>query len=547
MAKQTRIGIYGGFTPTALDTSAADKMRALAGFAQTVGDTTVAIGKPIIEAKRAEEGAQAAEEVRTVDPVTGEVSYGEINKMSAAKWGASQYNANLIRGVDASFKNDVRQNLTRISVESDGDVGKFDASVTGYMQGIQGAANIPPELRQSADTLVGAYRSNIIEQQTTTALANSKADVVLGRQTAKNDSFKFIADGNPAAAAVSMTEVITSITNDPDFTPKQKEYEIKEYQERVFVAGSRKELDTIVTQGDYVTGLDYIQKAIDNPPPGMDVAEREEYIATLTTDLSNSQKVADAKQAEMASQLKVTQSNNALNLTIDLLEGNISITEIKQAGRDNKISVSQLNTLENQFATTGKGSDSPETVDLINSLIQTDPESAATIIAQNAGSPTLSSGTASTMLKSIRASVEKGGILQTQESKMFSNHLKKNILNTNFGSYNKPMDIKRESEMQVVWAERVSNMQPGETIASITNELIMANKGVRVTKPIQADGYKSYSDATGPVSELTRQLMSGEITDAEYGLIATEMQSWFNYGLSYTDFREDYDLIMKGL
>jgi hypothetical protein len=39
--RQTRIGVYGKFTPTALDTSGADKMRALAGLGQAITDTTV--------------------------------------------------------------------------------------------------------------------------------------------------------------------------------------------------------------------------------------------------------------------------------------------------------------------------------------------------------------------------------------------------------------------------------------------------------------------------------------------------------------------------
>ena len=41
--RQQRIGFYGKFTPTALDTSEADKMRALAGLGQTIADTSLSI------------------------------------------------------------------------------------------------------------------------------------------------------------------------------------------------------------------------------------------------------------------------------------------------------------------------------------------------------------------------------------------------------------------------------------------------------------------------------------------------------------------------
>ena len=40
MAKQERIGFYGKFTAPALDTSGADKMRALAGLGRAITDTT---------------------------------------------------------------------------------------------------------------------------------------------------------------------------------------------------------------------------------------------------------------------------------------------------------------------------------------------------------------------------------------------------------------------------------------------------------------------------------------------------------------------------
>ena len=546
MAKQQRIGYYGKFTPTNVDTSEADKMRALAGLGQTLRESTLAIGKPIIEAKRAEEGAEAAEQARTVDPVTGEVTYGEVEKMSASKFGAAQYNANLISGMDAQFKMDVRQNLTRIAVEAEGDVNKFDELVTGYRSGISGRANLPVELRQSADTLVGAYREKIIEQQTTEALADAKANRALELKTASDDSFKFIADGQSQAAGISITEVVDSINADPDLTDPQKAYAVAQYQEQVLVAFSRKELNDTIEDKGYIAGLEYIASIEDNLPSDMSVEGREEYIKTLTTDIANSQKVEDAIQAEKAANVKLDQANNALDLTVQLLDGKIGIADIKQAARDNKISVGQFNTLENQFATTGKGSDNADVVDTINALIQTDPEEAAKIIQQNAGTPKLSSGTASTMLKSIQSSVIKGGVLQTQEFKNFSTLLKTNIINPEFGAINKEADRVREAELQVVLQNRVANMQEGENIASITNELIEANRQSKA-KPIYVESHKSYLEAVAPNSSLYNALKAGDINDDEYDSIAEELKNWFQSNNAYTDFRKDYDSIMKGL
>ena len=209
-------------------------------------------------------------------------------------------------------------------------------------------------------------------------------------------------------------------------------------------------------------------------------------------------------------------------------------------------SVGQFNTLENQFATTGKGSDNADVVDTINALILTDPAGAATLIQSVAGTPSLSSRTASTMLKSIQSSANKGGILQTQEAKSFSDHLKQNVINTNFGAFNDPKNLRLESELQIVFAERVSNMQEGETIATITNELIQASRKPLV-KPVYAADYNTYLQAVAPNSDLYKALKSETITDAEFNSIAEGLDSYFNSLDAYNSFREDYESIMKGL
>ena len=545
MAKQQRIGVYGsGIKPTGIDSGAAGKMRALAGLGQVMSDVGVAIAKPIIVAESAKKGSKEAQESRTVDATTGEVSYGEV-ELQQFGWGANARNNALIKGIDAQFKNDVRQNLTRISVQADGNVDKYDTLVKGYFKGISGVRNIPTEVMASADLLAGAYRTGIIEQETTQDLADAKANYALELKTASDDSFKFIAGGNTDAARLSITEVVGGINADPDLTDPQKAYAVNQYQEQVLVAFSRKELNDTVENEGYIAGLEYIEKIEDNLPSDMSMESREAYIKTLTTDISNSQKVEDAIQTEKAANLKLDQANNALGLTIKVLDGTAGIEEIKQAGRDNLISVGQFNTLENQFATTGKGSDNADVVDSINSLIQTNPEEAAILIQSVAGSPSLSTRTASTMLKSIQSSVMKGGILQTQEFKNFSRLLKTNIINPEFGAFNKEADRVREAELQVVLQNRAANMEEGENIASITNELIQANRQSK-TKPMYVESYKSYLDAVGPGSTLDNAAKDG-MGKEEYNAIAKELQNWFQANNAYADFRQDYDSIMKGL
>jgi hypothetical protein len=90
--RQQRIGFYGKFTPTALDTSGADKMRALAGLGQTIADTSLSIAKPMVTAERVKQAEIASAETGTIDPETGELR-GPAEELAAYKIGAAQANA----------------------------------------------------------------------------------------------------------------------------------------------------------------------------------------------------------------------------------------------------------------------------------------------------------------------------------------------------------------------------------------------------------------------------------------------------------------------
>lgn len=164
--RQTRIGVYGKFTPTALDTSGADKMRALAGLGKAITDTTVAIGKPIIQAKRAEQGIEAAEQARTVDPSTGEVTYGEVKKMSASKWGAAQFNQaaeakkeeltrNAVADYTAQLSNQSREILAKFAEVHKDDPVAYQDAANNYLSGTVSAIK-NPELAVRVQTGLGA-------------------------------------------------------------------------------------------------------------------------------------------------------------------------------------------------------------------------------------------------------------------------------------------------------------------------------------------------------------------------------------------------------
>ena len=164
--RQERIGFYGKFTPTALDTSGADKMRALAGLGQTIADTSLSIAKPMVQAERAEQGAQAAEQARTVDPSTGEVTYGEVDKMSAFKIGGAQFNQaaeakkeeltrNAVADYTAQLSNQSREILAKFAEVHKDDPVAYQNAANNYLSGTVSAIK-NPELAARVQTGLGA-------------------------------------------------------------------------------------------------------------------------------------------------------------------------------------------------------------------------------------------------------------------------------------------------------------------------------------------------------------------------------------------------------
>jgi hypothetical protein len=144
---QERIGYYGKFTPTSLDTSGADKMRALAGLGATVADTALAIGKPIAVKRGAEKGAIAGAKAGRVDPATGDL----IAPPEQQKFG---YSANAFNSaVESSYLGNVSfeldQSVKSAQEQFPDDIVAYNQLVDASKQGL--LSKMPEQYRGSAE------------------------------------------------------------------------------------------------------------------------------------------------------------------------------------------------------------------------------------------------------------------------------------------------------------------------------------------------------------------------------------------------------------
>ena len=235
--RQTRIGFTGKFTPTGVDQTAGAKMRALAGLGQTIGDTAMAIGRPIIEAEAAEAGAQAAEDAAR-DPVTGEVL--EVPTMNAAKFGSSQFESAAQQKVNqldaiaiANYKSktsiEIDQTIKGIADQFPSDSKQFSNSIEGVLQGLQSSipANAAPALmdyayRQSQSTL-----ASIEKLEFKTNVANMKADAVSQKDSVQSNILQAIEEGKLEEAELIermyVEEILPGLVAGEAVTPEQVE------------------------------------------------------------------------------------------------------------------------------------------------------------------------------------------------------------------------------------------------------------------------------------------------------------------------------------
>jgi hypothetical protein len=207
--RQQRIDVYGGFTSTGVDRTAGDKMRALAGLGQQITESTLAIGKPMIEAKRAEEGVQAAQKALE--------SGGELEMMSAAKFGGNQYNAAAMSTYKTGIMEDINAGLSDIATQNPDSIEDFTAKSKGLYDGIKGS--VPLELQESVEKYFGTVSrqqgASVLKAQQKIELDQSKASWTVQKSLHENTILNLIAAGDMEGAQELQENFNTNIV--PDF------------------------------------------------------------------------------------------------------------------------------------------------------------------------------------------------------------------------------------------------------------------------------------------------------------------------------------------
>jgi len=321
--KQERIGYYGKFTPTSLDTSGADKMRALAGLGETVADTALAIGKPIAVKEGAKKGAIAGSKTGRVDPATGEL----IAPPEQRKFG---YSANAF--------NDAAENayIGNVSFELDQSVNsaqeQFPDDIIGYSKLVDASkqgllSKMPEQYRGSAelvfDKLNAKAESSVAKAEKAKDLALTTAGIEQGAAVLSdivtNDAYAGNVDDAKEGLA-EFTAATLGLVETADLDPGIALQKINSLTDRITVQAKLGEVNRAVLDPSFemkdrlVNGRAIVEAFRNSPDQSLSAEQNQELLNKLDVQVST----LELKAAKDAATLSSEQMSTLSNLDISI-------------------------------------------------------------------------------------------------------------------------------------------------------------------------------------------------------------------------------------
>ena len=249
--RQKRIGIYGKFTAPSLNTSASDKMRALAGLGDTVGKIAMDVAKPIAADKGAKEGAIAAKEAER-NPVTGEVietptrstfGFSGASFNAAAQQKVNQLDAAAVSSYKAGLMEDINVGLFDIATQNPSNIKEYSKLSEGLYNGLKGS--VPLEMQESIRKYFGTVNrqqgASVLKAQQKIQLDQSKASWTVQKSLHESTMLNLIASGDTEGAQELQENFNTKIV--PDFIASGATD-----QEELVTYGLKLEFDSKVAQ-----------------------------------------------------------------------------------------------------------------------------------------------------------------------------------------------------------------------------------------------------------------------------------------------------------
>jgi hypothetical protein len=295
--RQQRIDVYGGFTPTGVDRTAGDKMRALAGLGQTMEEATLAIGKPMVVAERVKQAEIASAETGTIDPETGELR-GPAEEVAAGKFGAAQANAVMRNTYESNVAVEINNIVDSAAAEFPDDIVGYQNKVTAGKKGLIGA--MPEEYKGKAENLFARLDNptsrNIAEAQKQKAMDASNTNIRQAADVAEKGLSNAAFAGDVASTADFATEYALSLqrlVDQGDMTTDRQAELLTAQDERIIVQGKLGEVDRAIRaegrtpEQQIEDGRAIVEALRENPDADLSAEKNQELINKLEANVNS--------------------------------------------------------------------------------------------------------------------------------------------------------------------------------------------------------------------------------------------------------------------
>jgi predicted transcriptional regulator len=470
---QKPIGYYGEFRPTGVDTSAARRFEALAGMADQAND----IAFNIAAKKRAEQGQEAGLAAGIAAAEEGKPIEKEKGFLSGISIFDQAYNSALEKSFVASIDTDARENIARIAEESNGDIVKFDEISAQYLKGLSSgiSEDYKNVIQLSIDPVVASSRSQVQSQYIVRERQETDERLINNINSAVDSGVRLGSLGDTEGAMTSLqsaTESINARVESTAISQSAADILIKNAAVTVESSLGRGALKNTYQERGAIAAVDFIETVQDTPIKGFTVKQQDTLVDVLKQDLNQYMQLENIKEKQSEEILTSTQSTNASNLFLGIMNGQVDSGQVAIAGGNQDINFTQLTQLTGILNSRGQGVDDYAVIREAQGLMVTDPDAALTYIVENTNT-NISGGTSQQLYQNALSARDSESLINTSRAIRFKSFLENSVIVKGpLGSLDEESQ-KRLAKLELVYNERVL---AGDDPAIVASELIDVNE-----------------------------------------------------------------------
>ncbi len=532
--RQKRIGLFSTISPTGVDQSAGQSLRALAGLSEQVGDIAFNIGAK----KRQKEGQIAGAEAGIEAAKKGESIETKDSLFSIHD---QAYDESMKTAYVGSIDSDNKEKFKQLATDHGTDTKLFVKNGQSYIDGV--LKNLDPEskiiLEQGMNDTFNSYAReiNIAEKNQNMKIADDLHVTAINNNT--EDALNYAYDGdyeNAASKLINVHKLLESRLNSGQISKSEYEKQIKATTNVVDVEANRNQFKQILNTNNVSNAINFLQKVADEKIKGKTPEQHRDLLSVLGTDMNKHYSLLEQEETESAEERETFQKDNAGDLFVKMIDGDVSASQISLAIANDSISLEQGKSLITTLNQRGTGVDNYDLILDISQITLTDPELAKQMIMENMG--TRITGKTATSLWNV-TNDGKDGVLSQPLVKRFRSHLKDQVKYVNqFGWVDKDKQ-QQAGKLLLMYDERVI---AGEEPAEVAKELMDIDVALN-TPPDEAK-----KELTGLTDTYRAGLESGKpaMTPDEYNREVERLNALIENQTLINNFWQSYEAAFDG-